>query len=99
MHFVQHWDRSIPAQPSRFDVSRQVPEGSAVARIGSFSGPSEEYGVPLSIVHPSDNDFGRARWSPELLDPRLHLTDEERQRLQDEIDSVFALEKLTENVY
>jgi len=53
----------------------------------------------LSIVHPADNDFARARWSPELLDPKLKLTEEEKQRLQDEIDSVFALEKLTENVY
>ena len=69
-----------------------------MARIGSFSGPTEEYGVPLSFVHPPDNDFSKARWHPSLLDPKLKLTDEERQRLQDEIDSVFALTKLTENV-
>lgn len=68
-----------------------------MARIGAFSGPSEEYGVPLSFVHPADNDFTKARWHPSLLDPKLKLTDEERQRLQDEIDSIFALEKLTEN--
>lgn len=67
-----------------------------MARIGSFSGPSEEYGVPLSFVHPPDNDFSKARWSPELLDPNLKLTDEERQRLQDEIDDLFGLGKWTE---
>ena len=66
--------------------------------MGSFSGPTEEYGVPLSSVHPTDNDFSKARWHPSLLDPKLKLTEEERQRLQDEIDQVFALEKLTENV-
>ncbi len=69
-----------------------------MARIGAFSGPSEEYGVPLSFVHPVDNDFSRAKWSPQLLDPSLKLTDEERQALQDEIDSLFALGKLVENL-
>ena len=33
-----------------------------------------------------------------MLDPKLKLTEEERERLQDEIDQVFALQKLTENV-
>lgn len=68
-----------------------------MARFGAFSGPSEEYGVPLSFVHPVDNDFSKARWSPQLLDPKLKLTDEERQALQDEIDQLIALGKLSQN--
>lgn len=49
-------------------------------------------------MHPPDNDFTKAKWSPQLLDPSLKLTDEERQALQDEIDQLFALGKLTENL-
>lgn len=45
----------------------------------------------------SDNDFAKARWSPQLLDPKLKLTDEERQALQDEIDQLVALGKLSQN--
>jgi hypothetical protein len=44
-------------------------------------------------VQPPDNDFSKARFSKQLLDPKLKLTDEERRRLQDEIDQLFALEK------
>lgn len=66
--------------------------------MGAFSGPAEEYGVPLSFVHPPDNDFSKAKWSAALLDPSLKLTDEERQALQDEIDGLFALGKLTDNL-
>jgi hypothetical protein len=49
-------------------------------------------------VHPPDNDFTKAKWSKELLDPKLKLTDEERRKLQEEIDQILALEKLTETV-
>ena len=49
-------------------------------------------------MHPPDNDFSRAKFSKELLDPSLKLTDEERRKLQEEIDQVLALEKLTESV-
>lgn len=58
---------------------------------------------PLSTLHrvgidKPDNDFSRAKYSKELLDPKLNLTEEERRRLQEEIDQVLALEKLTESV-
>lgn len=49
-------------------------------------------------MHPPDNDFTKAKWSKELLDPKLKLTDEERRKLQEEIDQILALEKLTETV-
>lgn len=45
-----------------------------------------------------DNDFNRAKWHPALLDPKLKLTDEERYQLQEEIDQLFSLGKLTETV-
>lgn len=59
-----------------------------MARMGSFAGPSEQYGMPLSFVHPADNDFAKARFNPILLDPRWKLTDEQRQELQDDVDKL-----------
>lgn len=61
--------------------------------MGSFAGPSEQYGLPLSFVHPVDNDFVKAQFHPILLDPRWKLTDEQREELQDEVDDVTALMK------
>lgn len=60
-----------------------------MARMGQFAGAGEQYGGPVSFVHPVDNDFERARFSPELLDPRLKLTNAQRRKLQREIDDTF----------
>lgn len=57
-----------------------------MARMGQFAGPSEPYGQPLSYIHPTDNDFAKARFNPILLDPRLKLTNAQRRRLQDKAD-------------
>lgn len=62
-----------------------------MARVGVFAGPTEEYGLPLSFVHPPDNDFAKAFFHPSLLDKKLKLTDEQRRRLQDEIDALFGV--------
>lgn len=60
-------------------------------RMGQFAGPSEQYGLPLSFVHPVDNDFIKAEFNPILLDPRWKLTDKQRRKLQDEVDKVTDL--------
>lgn len=69
-----------------------------MARSGSFAGPSEGYAEPLSYVHPIDNSFMKSRYHPSLLDPKLKLTDEERDRLQAEIDDLLGAAKLTEQL-
>lgn len=65
-----------------------------MARMGTFAGASEEYGRPLSYIHPKDNDFAKARFHPILLDPRLKLTDKQRRKLQEQIDDLAGLGKL-----
>jgi hypothetical protein len=65
-----------------------------MARMGKFSGASEQYGLPLSFIHPKDNDFAKARFSPILLDPRLDLTKKQRREIQDQIDNFLAVLKL-----
>lgn len=65
-----------------------------MARIGEFAGPSVEFGVPLSFVHPKDNNFLKAQFHPFLLDPRLKLTDKQRRELQKEIEDLFGLLQL-----
>lgn len=65
-----------------------------MARMGQFSGASEQYGQPLSFVHPPDNDFAKARFTDVLLDPRLNLTKKQRREIQQEIDEFFAVLKL-----
>ena len=62
-----------------------------MARMGNFSGPSEQYGVPLSFIHPKDNDFAKARFNPVLLDPRWKLTDQQRRDLQQKADDLAGL--------
>ena len=59
-----------------------------MARMGNFAGPSEQYGVPLSFIHPKDNDFAKARFNPILLDPRWKLTDQQRRDLQQKADDL-----------
>lgn len=65
-----------------------------MARMGRFAGATEEYGVPLSFVHPVDNDFAKARFSEILLDPKYKLTDRQRRELQQQIDELTALLRL-----
>lgn len=65
-----------------------------MARTGSFQGASESYGTPLAFVVPPDSDFARGRYDQALLDPSLHLTQEQLLDLEQQIDEVFALEQL-----
>jgi len=62
-----------------------------MARIGAFAGPSEPYGQPLSFIHPSDNDFAKAKFNPILLDPRWKLTDKQRREMQRKVDDLAGL--------
>ena len=59
--------------------------------MGRFTGPSEQYGVPLSFIHPKDNDFAKARFNPILLDPRWKLTDQQRRDLQTKADDLARM--------
>jgi hypothetical protein len=59
--------------------------------MGNFTGPSEQYGVPLSFIHPKDNDFAKAKFNPILLDPRWKLTDKQRRELQQKADDLAGL--------
>lgn len=68
-----------------------------MARIGAFAGPSEPYGVPLSYIHPTDNDFAKARFHPILLDPRLKLTNKQRRKLQSEVDDLTGMLTLAQD--
>ncbi len=59
-----------------------------MARAGQFAGASEQYGIPLSFIHPKDNDFAKARFSPSILDPRYGLTAKQRRRAQKAADDL-----------
>lgn len=61
-----------------------------LARIGSFSRGTVEYGLPLSFVKPPDNNPG-SKFSPGLNDPSLKLTEQEKEDLQDRIDELSAV--------
>lgn len=64
-----------------------------MARTGQFAGASEQYAQPLSYIHPPDNDFSKSRYADQLNDPKLHLTEEQKRRLQEEIDQLLALQQ------
>lgn len=65
-----------------------------MARMGTFAGATEEYGLPLSFIQPPDNDFEKGRFSPPLLDKRLDLTKKQKREIQREIDEFMALLRL-----
>ena len=71
-----------------------------MARSGQFQGPSEGYAEPLSFIYPPNGlkGFQQSKYAAELLDPKLKLTDAERDRLQQEIDDLLATEKLTDQL-
>jgi hypothetical protein len=60
-----------------------------MARIGSFSRGTVDYGIPLSFVKPPDNNPG-SKFSDELNDPSLKLTEKEKEELQQRIDELEA---------
>ena len=59
-----------------------------MARMGQFAGPNEQYGLPLSYIHPRDNDMAKAKFHPVLLDPRWKLTYKQKREMQAEIDDL-----------
>jgi hypothetical protein len=61
-----------------------------VARTGSFSGPTEPYAQPLSVVKPPDN-VQAAQYSTAIMDPSLQLTESQKSDLQGKIDDLFGL--------
>lgn len=61
-----------------------------MARVGSFLGPTQVFGAPLSLVLPPDNNVSKSRYDPALQDPSLKLTDQQKSDLQDEIDQLYA---------
>ena len=59
-----------------------------MARVGSFGGPTFQFGEPLEIVHPQDNRF--PQFDPEI-EGLAGATLEERARLQAELDALYAV--------
>ena len=62
-----------------------------MARVGSFLGPTQTFGAPLSVIKPPDNNVAASRFHPALMDPKLHLTEQEMRDLQDEINGLYAV--------
>ena len=58
-----------------------------MARSGSFIGPSEYYGAPLSIVHPQDNAF--PRFDPDI-EALSGVSDEKKAELQAQLDNLYG---------
>lgn len=69
-----------------------------MSRSGQFSGPSEEYGVPLSVVLTPDNNLGDSLFHQSLNDPKLKLDQAEKDRLQQEIDDLLRTLQLSGEV-
>jgi len=69
-----------------------------MARTGQYSGPTELYGVPLSVIHPPDNDVQSSKYFSGLKDPSLNLTEEQMNDLQQQILELTALMKLGRDV-
>jgi len=63
-----------------------------MARSGSFSGPTEEYGLPLSVVKVNDNALP-PRFHP-LIEALTGFTDEEKAELQNKLDEGFGIVEL-----
>lgn len=61
--------------------------GGTTARVGSFSPPQFVPGAPLNIVHPVDNKV--FAFDPEI-EAMEGLSDEDRVKLQDQIDQLTA---------
>lgn len=59
-----------------------------MARVGEFFSGITRFGDPLSVVHPIDNEF--PKYDPELL-AEQGLTERQRQRLQEQIDELYAV--------
>ena len=59
-------------------------------RSGSFSRGGVAYGLPLSYIHPADNQMP-AQFISELEDAALGLTLEQKQELQDRIDDLHGV--------
>ena len=55
-----------------------------MARVGSFAGPVQAFGVPLAVVHPLDNKF--PMFDPEI--EALDLSLEEKAKLQAELENL-----------
>jgi hypothetical protein len=62
-----------------------------MARMGSFSGGNKIFGQPIAVIHPPDNNVDAARYAPELLDPSLQLTQEQKDELQARVDELYGV--------
>lgn len=58
-----------------------------MARVGSFSPSQYVVGAPLNVIHPIDNHF--PQFAPEI-EEMTGLSDEEKQKLQDQLDELNA---------
>lgn len=70
----------------------------ASARVGMFTSGVFQYGQPLALVHPTNNDFTAALYFPELI-TEPGITPEEREALQREYSELLAALLLGRDFY
>lgn len=58
-----------------------------MARVGSFAGPSFDFGAPLSVIAPPDNVF--PRFDPDIA-AEPGLSEAEMRELQDQVNELHA---------
>lgn len=59
-----------------------------MARVGEFLGAVVRFGDPLSVIHPTDNQFPKY---DEAIAKEEGLTDRQRQELQDQVNELYAV--------
>ena len=62
-----------------------------MARTGQFSGPTEPFLLPVSVLKPPNNAKAGIEFSKELDDFTKDLTDNEKYELQKDIEDIYAL--------
>lgn len=62
-----------------------------MARSGQFSGPTEPFLNPISVLKPPNNAKAGIEFAPELDDFTKTLTENEKYELQKDIEDIYAL--------
>lgn len=62
-----------------------------MARTGQFSGPTEPFLLPVSVLKPPNNARTGIEFSEELDDFATKLSDNEKYELQKDIEDIYAL--------
>jgi hypothetical protein len=62
-----------------------------MARTGQFSGPTEPFLLPVSVLKPPNNARAGIEFSEELKDFTADLSESEKYELQKDIEDIYAL--------